>query len=492
MSALWRWGRRAGYAVLLILLTLIVGGAYDARRRLPDLEAWHRIRLDEMTAATLDDTFTFPQYQAGEERLFAQVRALDSMNGPENRTPVNRYHPGSLSHPLSAGHDWNRSFETTPADVRGGALLIHGLTDSPYSMRKVAEVLHDKGFYSLALRMPGHGTVPAGLVTATAADWLAAVRMGVRHVRSRIPEEAPLVLVGYSNGGALALKYTLDAVDTQSGARPSQLILLSPMLGVTPAARLAWWISRLGVVPYFEKANWLDVFPEYNPFKYNSFAANAGFQTASLTRTIRNDLARLAANRRLDDMPPILTFQSIVDATVSTPAVVDTLYDQLPSNGSELVLFDVNHVSGIAVFMQPSDRNLVASLLERAPRRYRRVVVTNISADTRDVEARSAEPDSLNVTHRALGLAWPPEVFSLTHVSLPFAPDDALYGFDSSGALPGLLPLGRLSPRGERGVLTVGTDTLMRLSSNPFFPVIAERIGQWVTKGPAEPPARGQ
>ena len=224
----------------------------------------------------------FAQYQAREEQLFAQVRALESTVDPADRTPVNRYHPGSLSHPLSAGRDWNRSFETTPATIRGGALLLHGLTDSPYSMRKVAEVLRDNGIYSLSLRMPGHGTVPSGLVTATWADWLAAVRMGVRHVRSRIPEGAPLVLVGYSNGGALALKYTLDALEGHGGPLPSKLILLSPMIGVSPAAGLAWWISRLGVVPYFEKANWLDVFPEYNPFKYNSFAANAGFQTGVL------------------------------------------------------------------------------------------------------------------------------------------------------------------------------------------------------------------
>ena len=492
MTSLWRWLRRAVYAVVLVLITLIVGGGCDARRRLPDLKAWHRVSLDEMTAATLDDRFTFAQYQAREERLFAQVRALESTIDPADRTPVNRYHPGSLSHPLSAGLDWNRSFETTPPAIRGGALLLHGLTDSPYSMRRLAEVLRDNGIYSLALRMPGHGTLPSGLVTATWADWLAAVRMGVRHVRSRIPEGAPLVLVGYSNGGALALKYTLDAIEGHGGPLPSKLILLSPMIGVSPAAGLAWWISRLGVVPYFEKANWLDVFPEYNPFKFNSFAANAGFQTGSLTRTIRNDLGRVAASGRLAAMPPILTFQSIVDATVSTPAVVHTLYDQLPANGSELVLFDVNHISGIAVFMQPADRSLVESLLERAPRPYRRVVVRNSSADTRDVETRTAEPGSLNVERRPLGLAWPPEVFSLTHVALPFAPDDPLYGFENSGRIAGLLPLGRLSPRGERDVLTIGAETLMRLSSNPFFPFVAERIGQWVALEPREPPSQNR
>jgi alpha-beta hydrolase superfamily lysophospholipase len=492
VSTFWRWLRRALYAVVLVLLTLVVGGACDARRRHPDLKAWHRTSLDEMTASTLDDQFTFPQYQAREEPLFAQVRAMESTIDAADRTPVNRYHAGSLSHPSSAGRDWNRSFETSPAAIRGGALLIHGLTDSPYSMRAVAEVLRDNGIYSLSLRMPGHGTIPSGLVTATWADWLAAVRMGVRHVRSRIPEGAPLILVGYSNGGALALKYTLEAIEGQVGPLPSKLILLSPMIGVTPTAGLAWWISRLGVVPYFEKANWLDVFPEYNPFKYNSFAANAGFQTASLTRAVRNDLARIAANGRLDQMPPILTFQSVVDATVSTPAVVHTLYDQLPANGSELVLFDVNHVSGIAVFMQPEDRSMVQSLLERAPRRYRRVVVTNSSAETRDVEARSAEPGPVSVARRPLGLAWPPEIFSLTHVALPFPPNDPLYGIDRSGELAGLLPIGRLSPRGERAVLTVGADTLMRLSSNPFFPFIAERIAQWLNTEPDKPAAAEQ
>jgi alpha-beta hydrolase superfamily lysophospholipase len=306
------------------------------------------------------------------------------------------------------------------------------------------------------------------------------VRMGARHVRSRIPEEAPLILVGYSNGGALALKYTLDAVEGHGGRVPSKLILLSPMIGVTPAAGLAWWVSLLGAVPYFEKANWLDVLPEYNPFKYNSFAANAAFQTASLTRAVQSGLDRVTASGRSGAIPPILTFQSIVDATVSTPAVVHELYDRLPANGSELVLFDVNHLSGIDVFLQQSDRSLVDTLVDRAPRTYRRVVVTNGSQETRDVESQTIEPGPFRVARQSLGLAWPREVFSLTHVALPFAANDPLYGIDGSAAPSGLLPIGRLSPRGERAVLTVGTDTLMRLSSNPFFPFIATRIGRWL------------
>jgi alpha-beta hydrolase superfamily lysophospholipase len=160
--------------------------------------------------------------------------------------------------------------------------------------------------------VPGHGTLPAGLVRSGAADWNAAVRLGVRHVRSRIGSGLPLVLVGYSNGGALVTRYTLDALEDPSLTRPDRLVLVSPMIGVTPMARLASVISALGFLPYFEKARWLDVVPN-NPFKYNSFPANAGRQTYDITR----DIQRASRDSRPMDgrVPASLTFQSLVDAT---------------------------------------------------------------------------------------------------------------------------------------------------------------------------------
>ena len=84
-------------------------------------------------------------------------------------------------------------------------------------MRAVGETLKASGYYGLALRMPGHGTVPGGLTTAVWEDWIAAVRLGVRHVRARVGAGKPLLIVGYSNGGALAVKYALDAVERGEG-----------------------------------------------------------------------------------------------------------------------------------------------------------------------------------------------------------------------------------------------------------------------------------
>ena len=95
----------------------------------------------------------------------------------------------------------------------------------------------------------------------------------------------------------MALKYTLDAIEGTGDPQAARIVLLSPMIGVPPFAWLARVISMLGPVPAFEKARWLDVYPEYNPFKYNSFAANAGLQTWRLTTTLQKQIARIAARR---------------------------------------------------------------------------------------------------------------------------------------------------------------------------------------------------
>ena len=115
-----------------------------------------------------------------------------------NPAVPNRYVAASRSHPDKLASRWNHTRLLTVPEPRGGALLIHGLTDSPYSMRALAERMHAAGYYTLSLRMQGHGTVPGGLVNTTWEDWSAAVRMGARHMRqadrSRSPAGARRVL----------------------------------------------------------------------------------------------------------------------------------------------------------------------------------------------------------------------------------------------------------------------------------------------------------
>lgn len=481
MKLLKRWAIRLFWAIVLVLGTLVVGGAIEARLRHPDLQPWHRLIPDDVHAAEVGSGFALADWLRREGEVFQQVDELERTVSATDRSPVNRYVIGSRTHASRLGSNWNRTFELEPAELRGAAVLVHGLTDSPYSMRPLAQLLREQGYYTLSLRMPGHGTVPAGLIDADWEDWLAVVRMGMRHARSKAGEGRPLVLVGYSNGGALAVKYALDAIERPENPAPTRLILLSPMIGVNPAARLAWWISRLGGVPYFEKARWLDVLPEFNPIKYHSFPANAAFQTSALTAALRRDLSRLAAAGELSKLPPMLTFQSAVDATVSTAAVVRGLYDRLPANGSELVLFDLNHRSGIDAFVRPGELALVSGLFDNVVRNYRRTLLTNRSPDTFDVVARTVEFGDSEAALSDTGLAWPQGVFSLTHIAIPFPVEDPLYGTNPVEDGSGLFRLGSLNPRGERALLIAGSDTFIRLESNPFFPYLAERVREWVT-----------
>lgn len=65
---------------------------------------------------------------------------------------------------------------------------------------------------------------------------------------------------------------------------------------------------------------------------------------------------------------------------------------------------------------------------------------------------------------------------SLSHIALPFSVDDGLYGLDPDPAEDFGIRLGSIGLRGEQGALILGLDSLMRMSSNPFFPYQAERI----------------
>src|SRR5262245_57211101 len=484
MRFLSKWVLRLVVLVAVAALTIVVGAAVSARSRIPDLKPWHQlVPSGEVHASDVGPTFTLDDYLAREQRVFDEVRTrIENQLTPEERLYANRYDRQGLASPSRLGRDWNRTFEMAAAAPVCAALLVHGLTDSPYSMRAIAERMHADGCSVLAPRMPGHGAVPGGLTDASWQDWDAVVRLGIRHLRARVGREVPLTVVGYSNGAALAVKYALDALEDPVLPRADRLVLISPMIGVSPLAGVARLVGALGVVPYFEKTKWLDVVPEYNPFKFNSFPTHAAVQTAMLTRALQRQIDRLAADGRIARMPPALTFQSLVDATVDAYAVVTRFYARLQRNGSELVVFDINRLAGLDAFMRPSDRELLDRLMQRSERNFRLTVMTNLNHASLTVVARSGDPGSSEATETPTDLAWPSDTFSLSHIALPFPPTDPVYGRSPDESLGRIVRLGLLSPRGERAVLVAPIDVLMRVSSNPFYSYLEEKTRKWVVR----------
>jgi alpha-beta hydrolase superfamily lysophospholipase len=366
-----------------------------------------------------------------------------------------------------------------PDRIRGGALLLHGLTDSPYSLRAIGELLHDRGFYVLGLRLPGHGTIPGALTTVHWKDWVAASRIGARHVRDRIGPDLPFVLAGYSNGGALSVKYALDALNEPDLPPPDRLLLFSPEIGISKLSVIANSHKLFSFLPYFEQFKWVDIQPEYDPYKYNSFPKNAAQQAHDLTSLLQDQIEESRNSKSFSAFPPVLTFLSWVDATVQTPATIHRLYNRLENKGSELVIFDVDRLDQLASFIPAANKEPLKDLEARQDLPYRLTVITNAGRQTRDLVQRTKAPRSATVDAIDLPYRWPPWIFSLGHVAIPFSPEDPVYGagIDPEGPYPGL-PLGALAPRGETDLLTVPLSKLMRLRYNPFFAYVEKRVAE--------------
>lgn len=485
-SRLIRWG---GFLVanLVILGALAAVGFYYGwarfARALPELQGWHRQSpAAEFHAADARPGYTFDDYLKQESEVFRQLEAF--VAGPWQSEAVgefDRFRSGSVANPEKLlERNWNRSFVLKAAQPIGGALLVHGLSDSPYSLRAMAERLHSEGYTVVGLRVPGHGTCPRALAEASWKDWTAAMEIAVRGVRAMIPPGAPLILAGYSNGGALSVHYVTSALEDDSLPGVDAVILFSPMIGINPMARVTGFYHAVARLSGNEKAQWSAVSAEVDPFKYSSWPMNASVQAWALTQELEKRLAALEQQGHKGKLPPILAMQSAIDATVVVPKLITTLFDRLPPGGaSELVLFDVNRAAWLGNLVNPSFDREIRPRLQRTDLPFNLTLVVNANTNSPAVKAQTRAGGSL--TERALSETWPDDVFSLSHVAVPIPQDDPVYGTAGATAKSGL-PLGSLSLRGEHGALLVSDSLFVRVRHNPFYPFMADHIVKWLAE----------
>ena len=468
--------KRVAWGLLTLLVMFLLIRGYQSEQG-PALHRWHTWSANEMTADQIDGA-SFADYLAREDAIFRDLKSeVSDQLSDEDKTSLNRFYAQAQVYPAKFPTNWNRSFVLTPSGtVKGAVVLLHGLTDSPYSVRYLAQAYQQQGYIAVVPRLPGHGTAPGSLTKVDWNSWLAVTRLAVREATRLAGRQVPLHLVGYSNGGALAMKYALDSLQDKALRQPQQLILLSPMIGVTAYARFAGLAGWPAIFPVFAKAAWLNIVPEYNPFKYNSFPVRAARQSWLLTQALQDQIAQLARRGELRHLPPVLSFQSVLDSTVSTRAVVNALYQYLPDNGSQLVIFDINQAANLRALFRPALYSAVNTLLPAAPRHYATTVITNASATTYDTVARTVAADQTQEQVQPLQQAWPQDMYSLSHIAVPFPLTDSLYGREPLEKNRYGISLGTISLRGETSSLTVGLDSLMRNTSNPFFDYMMTRI----------------
>jgi carboxylesterase len=81
-----------------------------------------------------------------------------------------------------------------------GALVLHGFTGSPQSMRGLAEAFAAGGFAVELPRLPGHGTAIEDMLETTWTDWSAAAERAYEDMAARCDK---VVVGGLSMGGTL-------------------------------------------------------------------------------------------------------------------------------------------------------------------------------------------------------------------------------------------------------------------------------------------------
>lgn len=99
---------------------------------------------------------------------------------------------------------------THRAGAGTGALVLHGFTGSPVSVRNVAEAVAAAGHDVELPRLPGHGTTVDDMLRTGWHDWISAAQAAFDALVERVER---VVVISQSMGGTLALRTALDRPD---------------------------------------------------------------------------------------------------------------------------------------------------------------------------------------------------------------------------------------------------------------------------------------
>lgn len=248
----------------------------------------------------------------------------------QSRAMIRKTHTAANAAELNKIVDGNAPFELKPPascpsghgkPYRRGVLLTHGLTDSPYSMRALGSFFQKNCFRVMAILLPGHGTQPGDLLDINWQEWAKAEAYGTDKLAAEVDE---VYLAGFSTGGALSV------YQSQDDARVRGLFLFSPALEVDSLAALAN-VHKYRIFGYA----WLDVMPDRDIYKYESFPKNAAKQIYDLTQAVKSRLKEHAVSI------PVFAAASQDDTTVHTSATIDFIAHTLDPS-SMLVLYSTD------------------------------------------------------------------------------------------------------------------------------------------------------
>lgn len=453
-----KWGIKGILKLIIAVIVIQFIRAYTYVNNDLKLKPWHgQSKVEELNY----DEYSNIEDYLRDEKIFLEDR-YDEVAESENGL-YNRYVKTSKSSPYGYFKDnVNASFEMIPEDIKGGVLMLHGLTDGPYSMIDLAKIYYDKGYYVLVLRYPYHGTYPGETLKLSWKDFSETANFGAKMVGKKLEENkgGRFYMVGYSTGATASLRYiTHDMQKDSELPKPDGVFWFSPAMGVSPSAKFGFLDILASKIPGFSKFAWLDIYPEYDMAKYNSFTKNAGIQVYKLIEKSKASLSKLSKEEKAD-LPPIYSYTSIEDATVDATESFQVIQD-IGNEEGEIVIVDANRKYN-NFYKEKVKKTDFSSRIEESQILSDVVMLSNYkNKESNKIEVIRFSNGSEKVEDTGKDIEWREFTFSLAHVSIPISPENPIYGRSSL--------MGNLNIKGEKGIVSVPTDMLIRLRYNEFF-----------------------
>jgi esterase/lipase len=210
-------------------------------------------------------------------------------------------------------------------------LLLHGLSDSPTSMKEVAEVYAKNGYNVIAPRLSDHGlkeeTRSAARSNITLESWRTQVEFYFR-LAMMLTETNLVSVAGYSMGGALTLdlasRYEENIADLVFIAPMFQMYLHEYSFAIRP-------LKELGVVT--PKG------VDETSFFYSTIDTNQTYHASLLSDHLREVIIP-NASERLKSIPK-LVFLTKHDTTIDNSYVYDHAFEALNLADNTVIEYQV-------------------------------------------------------------------------------------------------------------------------------------------------------
>ncbi|MBT3812166.1 MAG: alpha/beta fold hydrolase [Gammaproteobacteria bacterium] len=213
-----------------------------------------------------------------------------------------------------------------------GVLLVHGLLASPAELREYGHYLADLGYTVLGIRIQGHGTSPYALRELTNQQWYQSVQKGFSILQAYC---ARIFVIGFSTGGALALKLAEENPDAIIGvvavSVPIKFVnssfMLVPLVHNTNTF-VQWMSSFEGVKPFIENS------PEHPDINYHNTPIRALYELRLLIQDVEKRLPNINT--------PTLLIYADQDPVVAISSA-DTVFEKLGATQKKLHVINADN-----------------------------------------------------------------------------------------------------------------------------------------------------